>query len=191
MRKFAVLMAITALVLACKKSEQATTGSSTTVTTTAKEPAKKEQTPTAEIGSNVGQKMPAYATKYLDGREFALASEQNKVVLLNVWATWCGPCRAEMPELQALHDKYAARGFEVIGASVDEGDSQVVKDFAAQYRITYPLVHDPEGKIAAVLDASVLPTTVLIDRNGRIVLKHIGQIQPKDDELAKAIEKAL
>lgn len=187
MRRFIVLLAIVAAIAGCKKAEQAepvARGSDGKVKPAAK-PAP------AVSGGDVGQAMPAYTARHLDGSPFELAGERNKVVMLNVWATWCGPCVFEIPELQALHNKYGARGFEVIGASVDEGDPQVVKDFAAEHKMTYPLVHDPEGRIAAILDAGVLPTTVLIDRSGRIVWKRIGQITPKDEELEKAIEKAL
>jgi cytochrome c biogenesis protein CcmG, thiol:disulfide interchange protein DsbE len=133
----------------------------------------------------------AYEAKRLDGTAYKLADDRGKVVLLNVWATWCGPCRFEIPELQALENKYGPRGFAVVGASVDEGEPKVVQDFAAEQKITYLLVHDPEGKIAGVLDASVLPTTVLVDRQGQIVWKKIGAIMPNDRELTAAIEKAL
>lgn len=192
MRRFVVLsLLVVAVVVGCRRAEEATTESSATVVSTAKEPSRGEEKTVADIGGSVGQRIPPYAAKRLDGSPFALADERDKVVLLNVWATWCGPCRFEIPELQGLHNKYAARGFEVIGASVDEGDPQIVKDFAAEQKMTYPIVLDPEGKIAGLLDASVLPTTVLIDRNGRIVWKKIGVVEPRDAELMKAIEKAL
>jgi len=171
MRKFLIGVV---LVVACRKAEQPATG-----TVAAKPPVKTERVAT----------MPAYEATRLDGTPFKLGHD--KVVLLNVWATWCGPCRFEIPELQGLHDKYAARGFEVIGASVDEGDPKVVQDFVTEQKMTYPIILDPAGKIAAILDASVLPTTVLLDKSGHIVWKKIGAIAPQDAELAKAIEKAL
>ena len=188
MRRFAVLMVLVAVV-ACKKTEQPAAG-----TDGSAKPGTQQQTATtapAEPGAEVGKRMPDYAARGLDGSPFALAERDNKVVMLNVWATWCGPCRFEIPELQALHDKYAARGFEVVGASVDDADPQVVRDFAAEHKMTYPIVLDPEGKVATILDASVLPTTVLIDRSGTIVWKKIGVIEPNDRELTAAIEKAL
>jgi thiol-disulfide isomerase/thioredoxin len=187
MRKVAVLL-ILVFVASCKRGEQpatATQGSARTGATGTQTAAP------LEPGTTDAPAMPAYAAKNLDGTAFTLSDRREKVVLLNVWATWCGPCRYEIPELQALHDKYAPRGFEVIGASVDDADPQVVKDFAGERRMTYPIVLDPEGKIATILDASVLPTTVLIDRGGRIVWKKIGAIMPNDAELTGAIEKAL
>lgn len=191
MRNLTVLLALLVVVTACKRSEQATTETTATTTASSTATAPPPPTTTAAAGADVGQILPPYQAKRLDGSAFDLATERSKVVLLNVWATWCGPCVYEIPELQALHDKYGPRGFEVVGASVDEGDPAAVKAFADEHKMTYPVVLDPEGKVAGLLDASVLPTTVLIDRNGRIVWKKIGAIMPQDDTLTKAIEKAL
>lgn len=189
MRKLTALIAIVVAVAACKGREAAApapTATTTQASSTAP-PAATATTP----GSDVGQILPAYQAKRLDGSAFDLTTERNKVVLLNVWATWCGPCVYEIPELQALHDKYGPRGFEVIGASVDEGAPEAVQAFVSEHKMGYPVVLDPEGKVAGLLDASVLPTTVLIDRGGRIVWKKIGAIMPQDDSLTKAIEKSL
>lgn len=142
-------------------------------------------------GTDVGATMPEYSAMWLDGSKFDLASRRQKVVLLNLWATWCGPCRSEIPELEQLHNQLQAKGFEVIGVSVDESGVESVKQFVAEQKMTYPVVLDPEGKLANVLQTSVLPTTVLLDRGGRVVWKHYGPILPKDPELAEAIQKAL
>lgn len=190
MRNLIALFAILVVVTACKRSEQAATETTATTTASSTATAPPPVTTTA-AGADVGQILPPYQAKRLDGSAFDLTGERSKVVLLNVWATWCGPCVYEIPELQALHTKYGPRGFAVIGASVDEGDPADVKAFADEHKMTYPVVLDPEGKVAGLLDASVLPTTVLIDRNGRIVWKKIGAIMPHDDTLTKAIEQAL
>ena len=136
--------------------------------------------------------MPAYQAALLDGKPFDLAAERpGKVVFLNVWATWCGPCRFEIPELEKMHAKYAARGFEVVGVSVDENGAEAVKPFVSEQSIGYPIVLDPPGKIANVLQTTVLPTSVLIDRNGKIVWRRIGALMGPDATLDAAIEKAL
>lgn len=184
MRKIAILVLLAAV--ACKGREQAT---STTANTT---PGKGSTTAAAtETGADVGSMMPAYAATMLNGGAYELASKRDKVVLLNVWATWCGPCVYEIPELQAAHDKYASRGLEVVGVSVDEGAPEGVKEFVAERKMTYPVVLDPEGRLAGILQTSVLPTTVLVDRSGKIVWKKIGAIMPNDPEFEKAIEEAL
>ena len=135
--------------------------------------------------------MPAYSAKYLDGAKLDLAAEHGHVVLLNLWATWCGPCRHEIPELQSLHDKYAPKGFKVIGVSLDESGADAVKEFAAALKMTYPIAIDPEGRLSTVLQTSVVPTSVLIDRNGRIVWKRFGLVSTSDETLTSALQQAL
>jgi thiol-disulfide isomerase/thioredoxin len=151
------------------------------------------QTATAQTatGAEPGAMMPEYSATNLDGSKFELATRRDKVVLLNLWATWCGPCRYEIPELQRMHNQYGGRGFEVVGVSVDESGVESVREFVGENKMTYPVVLDPEGKLANVLEASVLPTSVLIGRDGKIVWKKVGAILEGDEELKSAIEKAL
>jgi thiol-disulfide isomerase/thioredoxin len=171
-----------------KPQTQKTSGFSATATSkTAKEPP-------AELASartDVGDPMPAYTATYLDGKPLNLAGEKGKVIFLNVWATWCGPCRFETPELQALQNQYAANGLKVIGVSVDEGETEAVKTFVAEQKITYPIALDPEGRIANLLQTTVLPTSLLLDRNGKIVWRQIGAIMPNDTKLKAVVEKAV
>ncbi|MBK5259559.1 MAG: TlpA family protein disulfide reductase [Thermoanaerobaculia bacterium] len=140
---------------------------------------------------DVGSQMPAYAAQYLDGKTFDIKDQRGKVVFLNLWATWCGPCRFEIPELQKLHDSYAARGFAVVGVSVDEGDIKVVRDFVAEQKMTYPVVQDSAGSLAVLLDTSILPTSLILDRSGRVVWKKLGMVTSADAEMVRVIEKAL
>jgi thiol-disulfide isomerase/thioredoxin len=168
-------------------SAKTATSSTSPVSKTAKEPP-------AELASartDVGDPMPAYTAKYLDGKPLNLTSEKGNVIFLNVWATWCGPCRFETPELQALQNQYAANGLKVIGVSVDEGETEAVKTFVAEQKITYPIALDPEGRIANLLQTTVLPTSLLLDRNGKIVWRQIGAIMPNDTKLKAAVEKAV
>ncbi|MBV8544176.1 MAG: TlpA family protein disulfide reductase [Acidobacteria bacterium] len=151
----------------------------------------KEEPELASVRTDVGDPMPAYAAKYLDGKPLDLASEKGNVIFLNVWATWCGPCRFETPELQALQNQYAAKGLKVIGVSVDEGETAAVKTFVTEQKITYPIAVDPEGRIANLLQTTVLPTSLLLDRNGKIVWRQIGAIMPNDSKLKAAVEKAV
>jgi cytochrome c biogenesis protein CcmG, thiol:disulfide interchange protein DsbE len=145
-----------------------------------------------EPQADAGEIMPAYSAKLLDGKSFDVAAEKGNVVLLNVWATWCGPCRVEIPELQALHNKYDARGFKVVGVSLDEGGDAEVQRFVTENKITYPIAIDAEGRVANVLRTTVLPTSVLIGRNGRIVWRKIGPVLPNETAaLDTLIEKTL
>ncbi|MEA2490644.1 MAG: hypothetical protein QOH21_2436 [Acidobacteriota bacterium] len=187
MRKLAVL-ALLFFALSCKRSETAVKPDSKPAATTT---ATATSTAHQPSGTDIGAMMPEYSASWLDGSKFEVASLRNKVVLLNLWATWCGPCRTEIPELQMIHQKYAARGFEVVGVSVDETGPEAVKEFVDQQKVTYPIALDPEGKLASIFQTSVLPTSVLIDRNGRIVWKKYEQILPNDKALLAAIEKSL
>ncbi len=142
--------------------------------------------------TEVGDPMPAYPAPMLDGKPLDLGAEQKgKVVLLNVWATWCGPCRGEIPLLRKINQTYKPRGFEVLGVSVDESGADGVKQFANEQKIDYPIAVDPDGKIANLLQTTVLPTSVLIDRNGKIVWRQIGALDENDTTLQDAVEKAL
>jgi peroxiredoxin len=152
-------------------------------------PAKGKSAPEAAPKSSVGDVMPAYSAKYLDGKPFNLAAEKGSVILLNVWATWCSPCRFETPELQALHDKYAAQGFKVIGVSVDDTGADAVKQFVNENKITYAIAVDADGRVANVLRTTVLPTTVIIGRDGRIIWRKIGAIMPDETPSLEALVK--
>lgn len=197
MKKLALLLTLTlVLAAACKRAEQPVTGSGTTATHgsgATQQPAQTRGTPPppAAVGIDVGSIMPEYSATWLDGSKFELATHRDKIVLVNVWATWCGPCRYEIPELQRMHDQYASKGFEVIGVSVDESGVESVKQFVTEQKMTYPIALDPEGKLANLLQTSVLPTTVLVNRDGKILWKKYGAIFENDAELKKAIEGAL
>jgi cytochrome c biogenesis protein CcmG, thiol:disulfide interchange protein DsbE len=171
-----LVLCATVLISGCSKKEKA-----------APPPAEAQAGTTVEVG----RPMPAYTAQSLDGSAFDLAKERGNVVLLNLWATWCGPCRAEIPELQALHAKYAAQRFKVIGVSVDEGPAADVKAFVDEQKMTYPVVLDPQGKLASVLETTVLPTSVILDRKGTVVWKSAGMVTLRDAEMNKALQTAL
>ena len=142
--------------------------------------------------TELGSPMPDFNAKLLDGKNFDVKEERGKVVLLNLWATWCGPCRAEIPELLALHRKHSAHGLEIVGVSLDDSAAEsAVRDFAKDQKITYSIALDPDGKLANDFRTSVIPTTVLVDRAGTIRWRHIGAIEPNDKELESAITKAI
>lgn len=189
MRNVAAALLIATVVFGCRKSEQPGPAASGSATATAAQQPPAAETQTA--GTDVGATMPEYSAMWLDGSKFELAARRDKVVLLNVWATWCGPCRYEIPELQAIHERYAPRGFEVIGVSVDESGVEPVRAFVEEQKMTYPVALDAEGKIANILQTSVLPTSIIVDRSGKVVWKKYGLIETGDQELLKAIEAAL
>jgi peroxiredoxin len=184
MKKTAVLLVLLVLATGCKRGEKATP-------TTDGKAGQKTATAAPATGTDVGSAMPEYSATNLDGTKFELAGKRGSVVLLNLWATWCGPCRYEIPELQRIHDTYAARGFAVVGVSVDESGVESVREFVLEQKMTYPVTLDPQGTLANMLQTSVLPTSILVDRSGKIVWKKYGAILEGDEELKSAIEKAL
>jgi peroxiredoxin len=120
---------------------------------------------------------PDFALTTSDGASLRLSDLRGKVVLLNFWATWCPPCKAEMPDLDALHREYGpAHDFVVLGVDMEETATEV-QDFASRSHITFPLLLDEEGVVSAQLYAvRSLPTSMIIDREGRIRDAWIGQI---------------
>lgn len=112
---------------------------------------------------------PDFVVQTLDGDTLRLADLRGQVVLVNFWATWCAPCRLEMPGFQDVWDDYRDRGVTIVGFNVDRGAFPGVADFVRQREITYPIAFPTDATVRAFGGASVLPTSVLIDRDGRIV----------------------
>jgi thiol-disulfide isomerase/thioredoxin len=124
---------------------------------------------------------PAFTVKDLDGREISPASLRGKVVIVNFWATWCGPCRAEIPDLVTLQEKYKDT-LQVIGISEDEAGVEVVRRFAAEHKINYPVVMTTPEIEKRYPGISALPTSFIIDRESRVVQKHVGMLTARTTE---------
>jgi cytochrome c biogenesis protein CcmG, thiol:disulfide interchange protein DsbE len=147
-----------------------------------------EETAVVDIGAPV----PSYRSVSLAGDSVSLADQRGKVVLLNVWATWCHPCREEIPELRALHERYRARGLELIGVSVDaQGNEDGIREFMKEFRMTYPVWHDPDERVSTRFLVVGVPATFLVDRAGVLRWRKTGPVQPGDTSLTNAIERAL
>lgn len=141
---------------------------------------------------DVGLPVPSYSTVTLAGDSVSLADQRGKVVLLNVWATWCHPCRDEIPELRELQKKYEGRGFEVVGVSVDaDGNDEGIKSFMKEFEMTYPIWRDPDERVSTQFLVFGVPATFLIDKQGVLRWRKTGPIQPRDTTLTNAIERAL
>jgi cytochrome c-type biogenesis protein len=142
--------------------------------------------------SDPGEPAPAYDALNLAGEPTSLEALRGKVVLLNIWATWCHPCRAEIPELERLHDEYSSAGLRVVGVSVDAGgEEERIKAFAESFGVTYDVWHDADDRISTLYRAIGVPATYLIDRSGRIRWRRLGPIAANDTSLASAMKAAL
>lgn len=188
MTRFAVVVAMAcSLAVACADREEATPPPNVEGAQTATETTGEESAPL-----RVGSEMPAFNATRVGGGQFSWSEMRGRPVLLNLWATWCGPCRAEIPELQRLHEEHEGEGFAVLGVSVDDPSAAAeIPKFLQEYGVTYPNVLDPEAKVAEMFNAYALPTSALIDRNGRIVWIKIGIIRFEDPELQRALATAL
>lgn len=134
---------------------------------------------------------PDFTLKDANGKDVRLSDYRGKVVLLDFWATWCGPCRIEIPWFTDLEQRKKDKGFAVLGVSMDDDGWKVVKPFVAEMKMNYRVVlgNDEVAKNYGGLDA--LPTTYLIDRDGKIASMHVGVASRKDfedavDELLQA-----
>ncbi|HEY3216458.1 MAG TPA: TlpA disulfide reductase family protein [Candidatus Eisenbacteria bacterium] len=125
---------------------------------------------------------PPFSVKGLDGRIIRLSDFRGRPVVVDFWATWCGPCRASMPHLDALQRRYDPRGLVVIGLSVDEGSAQGVRQFAARMGVGFRLAMADEGLLDRYGPIRYLPTTFFISRTGEIVRRVRGYIDPETME---------
>ena len=107
-----------------------------------------------------------------------LSDFRGKVVLLNVWATWCGPCRTEMPSLERLHREFADDGLEILAVSVDDAvGKRGIRDFANDLGLTFTILHDSTRAIDRIYQLTGYPVTFIIDREGRIRRRHLGALE--------------
>ena len=117
-----------------------------------------------------------------DGSVVELSKLRGKVVLVNFWATWCGPCRREIPDFIEVYEKYKSQGFEIVGIALDEEGFDLVTPFVKKFKIPYPVVIGTGKTVNAYGGFDVIPTTFLIDRNGMIVDNHMGLMRKADLE---------
>ncbi|MFI5336493.1 MAG: redoxin family protein [Opitutales bacterium] len=131
---------------------------------------------------------PDWTMTGLDGQPVTAASLKGKVVVVDFWATWCGPCREEIPGYIALQKKYGPAGLVVVGASVDQKGPAHVKEFAQQNGMRYTLVMADEAAIGAFGGFEAIPTTFLIDRDGNIRHKKTGTMPAEEyEQLVKSV----
>lgn len=136
---------------------------------------------------DVGSVAPDFALLDLDGKKHRLSDYRGEGVLLNFWATWCGPCKEEMPYLNNQYAKYKDEGVNVIAVNVGEADI-AVKEFANRYSLSFPIVLDAETQVMTAYGVNPLPISFLIDKNGEIVEIHKGEI-PSEAAVEELIKK--
>ncbi len=116
---------------------------------------------------------PDFALKSDSGRNLRLREMRGQVVMINFWATWCGPCREEMPKLQQLYGKYRADGFMLLGVNIDDNSANAVR-MARKLGVTFPVLFDQGKAVSKLYQVDAMPSTVLIDRDGKTRYRHRG-----------------
>ncbi len=143
---------------------------------------------TPSSGVNVGELAPDFTLVDLEGNQVTLSDFRGKTVFLNFWATWCPPCRAEMPEMEAVYQEYKDKGVVVIGVDIMEAESEV-RQFVEQGGYSWTFVLDTSGEVAGNYEIAAIPTSFFIDREGVIQVVNIGAMTKRamEDKLAEAM----
>ena len=133
---------------------------------------------------------PAFTLPSRGGDTVSLASLKGKVVMLNFWASWCGPCRQEMPLLEQMHKRYSALGFTLVGVNVD-ANSKDAEEWLTKTPVSFPVLFDRESKVSAMYDVKAMPSTVFIDRQGNVRALHRGYKAGDEGEYLNQIRALL
>jgi peroxiredoxin len=129
---------------------------------------------------------PPFTLAARSGGDVSLAQYKGQVVMLNFWASWCGPCRQEMPLLESIYRKYSKMGFTLLGVNV-EPDSQAANEWLKQTPVSFPILYDKDSKVSKLYDVAGMPSTVIIDRSGKLRMLHRGYKPGDENEYLDSI----
>ena len=141
-------------------------------------------------GIDPGQTPPAFVLPDLSGNNVSLSDFEGKVVVLDLWATWCPPCRKEIPFLVSLYEQYKDQGLEVIGVGLDQGGASVIAPFVEANEVTYTILVGNQD-ISQQYKVSGIPMTLMIDRDGRVASKDVGFAPTMEAEMRARVEELL
>lgn len=141
-------------------------------------------------GLRNGEAAPGFALPAEGGRQVSLADFRGKVVLINFWATWCGPCRKEMPVLEQLNREFGKRGVALVGVNV-EPDSSGVADYLKSTPVSFPILFDTESKVSKLYQVQGMPNTVILDRTGKVRYIHRGYRPGEESEYLDQIRNLM
>jgi peroxiredoxin len=136
------------------------------------------------------QAAPDFTLRKAEGGNLRLAEQRGQVLLINFWASWCGPCRVEMPHLNRLHDKYKAGGFAVLGINIDDDPAHGAQT-AQRWGVRFPVLLDASKDVTRRYDLGAMPSTVLVDRDGRIRFLHRGYRDGMEAEYERQIRELI
>ena len=124
----------------------------------------------------VGVPAPDFTFSDLNGKRVSLSDHRGKVVLINIWATWCAPCREEMPSMEKLYNRFKGEDFEILAVSIDSTGQKAVAPFMQKLNLTFPALLDPEAKIRGLYSVTGVPESFIVDKKGIVVKKVIGAV---------------
>ena len=139
------------------------------------------------FSSSLDTEAPNFTLKSNSGKNLRLSEQRGDVVLINFWASWCGPCRQEMPELEAIYQKYHQLGFTIFGINVDK-EKPMADKVLNDSTLSFPILFDTENTISALYQVDAMPTTVLVDRSGIIRFIHRGYKPGYEEEYIKQMK---
>lgn len=147
---------------------------------------------TATEAASPAENTPAadFTLKSREGSNRRLSEERGNIVIVNFWASWCGPCREELPAFEEMYQEYADLGVEILGVNVDD-DSSKADVLLKDIEVSFPVLYDPDGQVSELYDVSAMPTTVMIDRDGTTRLIHKGYKSGDEKQYEKAIKMLL
>jgi len=146
----------------------------------------------SKVSPEVGYLAPDFALPNLDGKTVRLSDYQGKRgVFINFWATWCPPCRLEMPTMEKVYQEYQSQGLEILAVSIDAGPKGAIESFMRELKLTFPLLLDPEMEVMRMYKFFALPSSVLIDKQGIIRFKEQGYRDWTLPESRKKLEQIL
>jgi peroxiredoxin len=141
--------------------------------------------------AKVGFIAPDFQLKNVKGETIALNAFRGKIVLVNFWATWCGPCRSEMPSMEEIYREFSGKEFEILAVSTDEDGMRSVVPFLEEYRFTFPILIDDTLRINDLYGVSSIPTSVIVDRNGMITNRFFGAVDWSDPKQKKLLTQLI
>ena len=133
---------------------------------------------------------PDFTLKSRSGENLKLSEYRGDVVMINFWASWCGPCRQEMPLLEEIYQKYSDLGFELLAVNVEE-DSSKADDLLRDVRVTFPILFDNTNKVSKLYKVVAMPSTVIVDRDGNIRYLHKGYLPGYEEEYRKQVKELI
>jgi len=133
---------------------------------------------------------PEFQLRARDGAEISLTDLKGQVVMINFWATWCGPCRQEMPHLEALYQRYGSLGFTLLGVNVED-DPRGAEAWLKETPVSFPILFDSDNRVTKLYDVVAMPSTVLVDRSGNVRYLHHGYKPGYENEYQNQIRELI